>query len=402
MGTMSAAYMRTYRARLAMSKAEGGLLPFQRRFAEAICRDKNPPAICALSTPRAQGKSWICGRLIARSLSPDDELFEAGTENILVSSSTSQARIVLEFSRLSLGDSADYRWSMDSCVHKASRTRVRVISSDSRRALGLGASTRLIVADEPAAWGPTTGRRMWDALVTALGKRKTQILAVGTLAPAPLTGPGSWWPEFVASGSGDGRHVSLLQADPKLWESFDEVLRVNPVADINPLLKRTLEREHAEALKSERAARTFKQYRLNLPGGEAVDTQPLVTAAEWARVTARPIPACEGRPVVPYRRHEQPLRGSAWTWAGVAVGLRRLRSGHLAGSKHGRLRLVCRRWPTRNVRIKCLRAHISSWFGRAAWLSTRGAPSLMLNDCCLVSGRGRLGVSSAIHIARLS
>ena len=231
MGTMSAAYMRTYRARLAMSKAEGGLLPFQRRFAEAICRDKNPPAICALSTPRAQGKSWICGRLIARSLSPDDELFEAGTENILVSSSTSQARIVLEFSRLSLGDSADYRWSMDSCVHKASRTRVRVISSDSRRALGLGA---------------------------------------------------------------------------------------------------------------------------------------------------------------------------AWTWAGVAVGLRRLRSGHLAGSKHGRLRLVCRRWPTRNVRIKCLRAHISSWFGRAAWLSTRGAPSLMLNDCCLVSGRGRLGVSSAIHIARLS
>ena len=36
MGTMSAAYMRTYRARLAMSKAEGGLLPFQRRFAEAI------------------------------------------------------------------------------------------------------------------------------------------------------------------------------------------------------------------------------------------------------------------------------------------------------------------------------------------------------------------------------
>ena len=390
MGTMSAAYMRTYRARLAMSKAEGGLLPFQRRFAEAICRDKNPPAICALSTPRAQGKSWICGRLIARSLSPDDELFEAGTENILVSSSTSQARIVLEFSRLSLGDSADYRWSMDSCVHKASRTRVRVISSDSRRALGLGASTRLIVADEPAAWGPTTGRRMWDALVTALGKRKTQILAVGTLAPAPLTGPGSWWPEFVASGSGDGRHVSLLQADPKLWESFDEVLRVNPVADINPLLKRTLEREHAEALKSERAARTFKQYRLNLPGGEAVDTQPLVTAAEWARVTARPIPACEGRPVI-----------------GVDLGGSRSWSAAAALWPSGRieawaLRLVCRRWPTRNVRIKCLRAHISSWFGRAAWLSTRGAPSLMLNDCCLVSGRGRLGVSSAIHIARLS
>ena len=29
-----------------------------------------------------------------------------------------------------------------------------------------------------------------------------------------------------------------------------------------------------------------------------MDTQPLVTAAEWARVCARPVPACEGRPTI--------------------------------------------------------------------------------------------------------
>ena len=92
---------------------------------------------------------------------------------------------------------------------------MKVISSDSRRALGLGANVRLIVADEPGAWAPTAGRRLWDAITTALGKRKTTIIAVGTLAPAPLTGPASWWPSFVASGSG-GRssHIALLQADP--------------------------------------------------------------------------------------------------------------------------------------------------------------------------------------------
>ena len=273
------------------------LLPFQRSFVRAICRKDHPPAICGLSTPRAQGKSWLCGRLIARSITPGDELFEEGVENILVSSSTNQARIVLEFARAALGESADYRWRNDGVVHLASRARVRIVSSDARRALGLGANVRLIIADEPGAWSPIQGRRLWDAMLTSLGKRRTQVVVVGTLAPAPLTGPASWWPSFVASGSGDGRHVALLQADPEKWTEFDEVLRVNPVAAVNPHLRRVLEREHRAALESERAARTFRQFRLNIPG-EPVDSQPLVTTAEWARVVARPVPACEGAPIV--------------------------------------------------------------------------------------------------------
>ena len=178
-----------------------------------------------------------------------------------------------------------------------SRARVRIVSSDARRALGLGASVRLIIADEPGAWSPIQGRRLWDAMLTSLGKRRTQIIVVGTLAPAPLTGPASWWPSFVAEGSGDGRHVALLQADSVGWGDFDEVLRVNPVAAINPHLRRVLEREHRAALASERAARTFRQYRLNIPG-DPVETQPLITSAEWERVCARPVPACEGKPVI--------------------------------------------------------------------------------------------------------
>ena len=174
---------------------------------------------------------------------------------------------------------------------------MRIVSSDARRALGLGANVRIIIADEPGAWSPIQGRRLWDAMLTSLGKRKTQIVVVGTLAPAPLTGPASWWPQFVAEGSGDGRHVSLLQADEAKWTDFDEVLRVNPVCAVNPHLRRTLEREHKAALERESSARTFRQYRLNLPG-DPVESQPLITAAEWERVCARPIPACEGKPVV--------------------------------------------------------------------------------------------------------
>ena len=75
------------------------------------------------------------------------------------------------------------------------------------------------------------------------------------------------------------------------------MLRVNPVAFVNPHLRRTLEREHGAALSSDRAARTFRQYRLNIPG-DPVDTQPLITKAEWARVCSRPVPECEGKPVI--------------------------------------------------------------------------------------------------------
>ena len=234
---------------------------------------------------------------MARSITPGDALFEPGVENILVSSSTNQARIVLEFARQALGEVEGYRWRNDGVTHLESRARVRIVSSDARRALGLGANVRIIIADEPGAWSPIQGRRLWDAMLTSLGKRRTQIIIVGTLAPAPLTGPASWWPQLVAEGSGDGRHVALLQAAPAKWRDFSEVLRVNPVSSINPFLRETLEREHRAALKSERAARTFKQFRLNIPG-EAVESQPLITAAEWERVCARPVPPCEGRPVV--------------------------------------------------------------------------------------------------------
>ena len=294
-----AAYMRSYRAATKAVERDGdGLLGFQSAFVSVIERERHPVDIAVLSCPRSGGKSWLCGKLIARSLTPGDALHEPNVENILVSASRAQAAIVLDFARLAMSEDAGVRWRADGGEHLDSRARVRVISSDSRRALGLGASVRLIVADEPGAWsGGSSGRRLWDACQTSLGKRRTTLIAIGTLAPAPLTGPASWWPSFVSSGSGEGRHVSLLQADPDRWRDFAEVLRVNPVSAISSHLRRTLEREHEAALSSEMAARTFRNYRLNLPG-DPVDTQPLVTSSEWQRVCARPVPECEGAPII--------------------------------------------------------------------------------------------------------
>ena len=379
MGTMSAAYMRGYRARQVAGRDGDGLLPFQAEFVAAVCREKRPPELAALSVSRGNGKSWLCGGLVARSLTPGDRLFEPNVENILVSASRSQAGIVLDFARAELGESNAYRWRADGVIHKDTRTRVRVISSDSRRALGLGANVRLIVADEPGAWGPVAGRRLWDAITTALGKRRTTVVAVGTLAPAPLTGPASWWPTFVAAGNTDGRHVSLLQADPEKWTDFDEVLRVNPVSAINPHLRRTLEREHAAALSSERAARPFRQYRLNISrrgGGHA-------TAGHGCGVGAGLCAATPG--VRGNRRIVGVDLGGSRSWSGC-------RSALAVGSE-SRAWALAPGVPSlaeyRNERIRSPRARMWSWPGRAVWPLTMRALSQTSDCCSRVSRTGR-------------
>ena len=107
-----------------------------------------------------------------------------------------------------------------------------IVSSDARRALGLGANVRLIViADEPGAWWPDCGAAVMGRAYHGAGEAADDGCGGRHAgARAPLTGPASWWPSFVAAGSSDGRHVSLLQADPEKWRDFDEVLRVNPVS----------------------------------------------------------------------------------------------------------------------------------------------------------------------------
>ena len=300
MPTMPKEYSRSKQRdhRAKQSVIKSGLLPFQRRFVDTLTRKHGAPEIGICCTPRAQGKSWLVGRLIGRSLTPGDVLHEDAVQNILVASSRSQAAITLEFARQSCAAVPGIRWSNDGATHEASRASIKIISSDARRSLGLGAHARWLFCDEPSAWSPQAGKRLIDSMRTALGKRKCQIVLCGTVAPSALQGPGSWWPDLVKAGSGDGVHLELLQADEKRWRDWDECLRVNPAHLVNPYLEKTLRREYEEALKSERAALPYRQYRLNLPAGEATDTQPLVTGAEWERVCARPVPALEGRPVI--------------------------------------------------------------------------------------------------------
>ena len=160
MSESRAAYFREYRAKRAAIRNAGGLLPFQEAFATAVSRKENPVDIAALSVPRAQGKSWLCGKLVARSISPGDSLFEPAVETFWLPRLDLKLGSCWSLLGLPWGSRKAYRWRVDGAIHIETRTRVRVISSDSRRALGLGANVRLVIADEPGAWSPTAGRRL--------------------------------------------------------------------------------------------------------------------------------------------------------------------------------------------------------------------------------------------------
>ena len=62
---------------------ETNLRPFQRRFVSAVERIGSGKV--ALSLPRGNGKSWLAGHLIARSMTVGDVLHVPGAENILLS-----------------------------------------------------------------------------------------------------------------------------------------------------------------------------------------------------------------------------------------------------------------------------------------------------------------------------
>ena len=290
-------YMRAYRARQTALRSEDGLLPYQREFLAAVTRRENRPEIAACSVGRGNGKTFLAGVLLAKALKPsEDPLYVEGAESVLVSASRPMAELTLEAARLVLGDDPEFRWRRDGVEHVRTRTRCRVLSSDSRRAFGLGASLNIAVLDEPGSFAPTSGERLWRALLGSLGKNSSaRILACGTIAPAAV---GSWWQTFIEAGSGPGKHVQLIQGNEKTWRSWDAVLAANPVCAISKSMVRTLKREHDEALASDRAASAFLRYRMNINSPEVTHAQPLISEGEWGRVVSRPVPACEGKPII--------------------------------------------------------------------------------------------------------
>ena len=269
------------------------LIPFQARFVKKALAPETMTA--ALCLPRANGKSWIAARICAdamKELQPEQEI-------ALMAASIEQARIVFRFTRSMLGETG-YRY-LDSATRAAITRhdggRLRVVGSNGKSAMGL-VNTPLVVADEPGAWEINGGQLLHDSVETAQGKPGSPLKAIyiGTLAPMARDEK-HWW-RALATGKKHGPHVHAvcLQGDPDKWDSWPEIMRVNPLARIAPELREKLKIEREEARIDERLKARFLSYRLNVPSGDT--SKMLIDVAAWKKTLAREAPPREGKPIV--------------------------------------------------------------------------------------------------------
>ena len=275
------------------------LAPFQRRWIRGAFAPGRYKAI--LCGPRGLGKSSLSAHLLAAALDPDGPLHRAGGESVLLASSLDQARIPFAFLR-GICTGPEYRW-MDSAqrvavTHAPTGTRVRVASSDAKRAFGLGANTPIIVGDEPGSWNERGGALMHDALETSGGKASCRLVLIGTKAPGI---DGGWWRNLIDAGSDAGTyaqvHAATVDDDGEVpgWHTWKTIRAANPLIPFNPHLRPKLEDERRKARRDEDARRRFLTYRLNAPQRPAQSV--LFTVDQWRGVESRAVPAASGRPV---------------------------------------------------------------------------------------------------------
>lgn len=273
------------------------LLPFHAKWVKASF---HPEAqVSALSLPRGNAKTWLYGWLGACALTPGSPLWREGVEVLGVSASFEQSRVMMNFLRESLEGNGEVYRSLDSgqrlaLTHSATGTKMRILSSSGKRAMGLS-QFHTILADEPGAWEARGGALMWDALRTSLGKLTEQrLLLIGTRAPSE---PDGWWPGLLDAGSGHGTHVEVLSApDEEPWDSWNTIRRVNPLANVNGNLRKTILRERDDARRNPALRPAFEAYRLNRQVD--VHRDVLLPADTWRRVEAREVPPREGKPIL--------------------------------------------------------------------------------------------------------
>ena len=271
------------------------LRPFQKRFIQSAFRKNIDTAV--LSIARGNGKSYLAGHLLARCLTPGDPLHQAGKEYVLVASSLEQARIVFGFVRSEFEGREGYRF-LDSVTrigiaHKASNTRLRVLSSKAKSAFGL-VNVPLLILDEPGALETVGGTLLSDAIFSAQGKPNSsmRVILIGTLAPASS----GWWHDLVKAGSTRTSYVQALQGVREKWDQWSEIKRCNPLTAISSTFRTKLLEERDQARRDPRLKARFMSYRLNVPTGD--ESTMLLTVADFERMASRAVPPRVGRPIV--------------------------------------------------------------------------------------------------------
>ena len=237
----------------------------------------------ALSVSRGNGKSTLVAGLACAAV--DGPLVVPRGETVVVASSFDQARLVFEHCLGFLADkiSEDPKaWRIQDSANRASiearesGARIRCLGSDPRRAHGL--APRLVLADEPAQWPPSTSDRMLAALRTSLGKLSgARLIAIGT-RPADET---HWFEKMLQGGADYAQLHAARPDDPPFWRRTWQ--RANPSLQYMPELEAVLQAEAEKARQDPSQLASFRALRLN-QGVSDVERTLLLTAGVWQTI----------------------------------------------------------------------------------------------------------------------
>ena len=276
--------------------------PFQREILDTWLRPD--VRVAGWSAARGAAKTAWAARAVAEYLS-GPLAGDGGEEIAVVASSHAQASILMrdvstrylarDLARHGVGGQGRSRGRyrvIDNSNNlliedHQTRMRARVVGSDSRRAHGL--RCRVIIADEPAQWGPR-GELLWSSLVTGLGKVEgSRLLSIGT-RPADDS---HFFARFLDHARPDEGTVAVVHAadrdaDPFGWES---VQAANPGLDVGLPSARLLRQELAAARRDPAALQTWRALRLNQGVTDVVlDGDLLCPAEEFAAALTNDVP----------------------------------------------------------------------------------------------------------------
>ena len=272
-------------------------LGYQSRFVKAV--DDRRYRTVAACWPRGAGKTTYAGHIVARALTPGDPLFVAGGEIVLFAGSIEQCRLTYRQALTFLEPRLDDYRTVDSATrvaitHKTTTTRLKAVGSNPKTSLGL-VGVPLAIIDEPAALHTVGGAALWDAVRTAQGKvgSPLKVVLTGTLAPATA---GSWWPILVETGTQGSTNVLLLQGRRDRWDSWREIIRVNPLARHHGEFAEVLREERDAARRDTRLKASFLSYRLNVPTMD--EEEHLLLVEDYEQAEVRPVGDRGGSPIV--------------------------------------------------------------------------------------------------------
>ncbi len=294
------------------------VIPWQMEMLAAISDHRE----VALTIARSNGKTTICAAISCSAISPGCELFIPRGQTILTAASMGQARICFEhivmfmepvlYETVSVVDEASgevvndrvfrrKEWRMVDnshhmeIQHRPTRTVLRVIGSDPKRAHGLAPT--LVIADEPAQW-ESGGDMHYAALRTSLGKQANpRFLLIGTRPRSPL----HFFSRILSQPPPGTRAIvyAATRKDAKDGGAYrlDTIRKANPSYDHLEALRSEIE-EFKEGARKQGGMRRaqYEALYLNMGTSESDADEEVIEPSDWETVTELEQPA-RGGPV---------------------------------------------------------------------------------------------------------